>query len=80
MLFGAGFYSFTIGSLSGVFANLETRYFLKLVYVIFYIRQAHLESKVSAVEEFSKEAKLSRDLQGRLKASLEYNSLKSIFS
>ncbi len=26
MLLGAGFYSFTIGSLSGVFANLDTRY------------------------------------------------------
>lgn len=67
MIFGAGFYSFTLGSLSTLLANLDTR-------------RAHLTHKLMLMDEFCKENKFSKSLKHRVKKALEYISIKTIFS
>ena len=50
MLFGVGFYSFAIGNLSTIMATMDTR-------------SSHLRARISALNEFSKEAKLPENLR-----------------
>jgi len=67
MVLGAGIYSFAIGNLSSVLANLDTRESMKL-------------SKLATINEFCKEARLSGSLKEKLRASVEYTSQKNFFS
>lgn len=67
MLFGVGFYSFTIGTLSSVLVNMDTR-------------ENILKSKLAILNEFSKETMLSSTLKERVKKILVYNSQKNVFS
>ena len=67
MVFGAGFYSFTLGSLSSLLANLDTR-------------RSHLTNKLMLMDEFCKENKFPKSLKQRVKKALEYSSVKNIFS
>ena len=67
MIFGAGFYSFTLGSLSTLLANLDTR-------------KTHLLNKMMLMEEFCKENKFPKVLKSKVKQALEYSSVKNIFS
>ena len=54
MLFGVGFYSFAIGNLSTIMATMDTR-------------SSHLRARISALNEFSIEAKLPEDLRLKIK-------------
>ena len=67
MILGAGFYSFTLSSLSSLLANLDTR-------------RAHLTNKLMLMDEFCKENKFSKTLKKTIKKALEYSSFKTIFS
>ena len=67
MLFGVGFYSFTIGTLSSVLVNMDTR-------------ENILKYKLSILNDFSKETKLNTQLKEKIKKILVYNSQKNIFS
>ena len=49
MLFGVGFYSFAIGNLSTIMATMDSR-------------SSHLRARISALNEFSREAKLPDDM------------------
>jgi hypothetical protein len=67
MLFGVGFYSFTIGTLSSILVNMDTR-------------ENILKYKLSILNDFAKETKLSSQLKEKIKKILIYNSQKNIFS
>jgi len=67
MIFGVGFYSFTVGSLSTLLNSLDTR-------------QSHLENKITFMDEFSKETKLPKILKDKIRRALEYNSFVNVFS
>lgn len=67
MLFGVGFYSFTIGTLSSVLADMDSR-------------ENKLKYKLSILNDFSKEANLSIPLKEKIKKILVYNSGKHSFS
>jgi CRP-like cAMP-binding protein len=67
MLFGVGFYSFTIGTLSSVLVNMDTR-------------ENILKGKLAILNQFSKETKLSSNLKEKIKKILIYNSQKNVFS
>ena len=57
MLFGVCFFSFTIGSLSRIMGQMDTKELL-------------LANKLRIVEEFSREAKLNKDLKRRIRLAL----------
>ena len=67
MLFGVGFYSFAIGNLSTIMANMDTR-------------SSHLSARVSALNEFSKEVKLPDELHFKIKQFIEHNHKENIYS
>jgi hypothetical protein len=67
MTFGMVFFSFTIGGLSTMLSNINSR-------------DMNLNSKLLFVEQFSNDAKLSKDLRRRLKLSLKYSSDKVGYS
>ena len=67
MFFGAGFYSYTIGSLSSLLANLDGR-------------KGKLRSKIMQMEAFAKENHFKKALKRRLNLALSYNSARTIFS
>ncbi|CAD8104029.1 unnamed protein product [Paramecium primaurelia] len=67
MFFGVGFYSFTVGSLSTLMGTLDTR-------------ESHLQSKITFMDEFCEETKLSLQMKHKIRKVLEYNSLINIFS
>lgn len=67
MLFGVGFYSFTIGTLSSVLVNMDTR-------------ENILKGKLAILNEFCKQTKLPAYLKERVKKILVYNSQKNVFS
>lgn len=50
MVFGVGFYSFTIGILSSVLAHMDTK-------------STNLQKKISIMNEFCNEMKISKDLK-----------------
>ena len=57
MLFGVCFFSFTIGSLSSIMARIDSK-------------EVILTNKLAIIEEFSREAKLEKDLKMRLRYAL----------
>lgn len=67
IVIGAGFYSFTIGSISNLLVNLDTR-------------RSHLQNKITIMDEFCNEAKLNNTIKLSLRKALAYISIKSIFS
>jgi hypothetical protein len=67
MLFGVCFFSFVIGSLSSMMASVDTK-------------ANDLANKLSIIDEFTKQAKLDKDLSLRLRHALQYSSEKTGFS
>lgn len=67
MIFGVGFYSFTIGSLSTLLAQLDTR-------------SAHLQNKITFMDEFCEETQLSKQMKDKIRRVLIYNSMVNVFS
>ena len=67
MVFGAGFYSYTVSSLSSILAGLNTK-------------QSQLHNKITVTDEFCKETNLSQSLRDRIRQALAYSSMKSIFN
>jgi hyperpolarization activated cyclic nucleotide-gated potassium channel 1 len=67
MMFGVCFFSFTIGSLTSMITNVDTR-------------ETILTNKLAIIEEFSREAKLDRSLRARLRHSIKYLTEKTGFS
>jgi hypothetical protein len=60
MIIGVFLYSYTIGALSNLMANLDTR-------------KAKLNSKLEKLNELSREYKLSHEFHGKLATALEYD-------
>lgn len=67
MIFGAGFYSYTIGSLSTLLVNSNGR-------------RAKLRKKILLMEAFSKENHFKTHLRRKVNQALVYNSAKTIFN
>ena len=67
MIFGVCFFSFTIGSLASIFNRMDSK-------------EAVLNNKMLLIDEFSKEARLSKDLKFRLRHALQYSTDKTGFS
>jgi hyperpolarization activated cyclic nucleotide-gated potassium channel 1 len=67
MLFGLYFFSFTIGSLSSILSGIDTK-------------ENALINKLAVIDEFAKEANLSKNLQNRLRHALRYSIEQSGFS
>ncbi len=67
MFFGAGFYSYAVGSLSQVLINLDSR-------------RSQLANKIVVMDEFCKETKLAKALKLRIRKALEYTTIKNVFS
>lgn len=66
MIFGVGFYSFTVSSLSTLFGNLDTK-------------SSHLQNKITFMDEFCAETHLPKQLKDKIRKVLEYNSLVNVF-
>ncbi len=67
MIFGVGFYSFTIGILSSVLAHMDTK-------------SSNLQKKLGIMSEFCNEMKINKDLKLKLRRALAYNSEKNCFT
>ena len=67
MIMGAGIYTQVIGNLASVLATLDTR-------------ESAIQDKISTVDEFCKEAKISGPLRTKLKGAIEYSTGKNFFS
>jgi hyperpolarization activated cyclic nucleotide-gated potassium channel 1 len=67
-ILGVGFYSFTVGSLSSVLGALDT----KLNYYYNFLRQAHLENRITVMDEFCDETNLSKETRTKIRRSLSY--------
>lgn len=61
MIFGVGFYSFTIGNLSQIIASIDTQSVI-------------LSSKLSILNEFARRTDLPADIMFRIKRHLEINN------
>lgn len=64
MVFGVGFYSFTIGSLSSFLSTIDTR-------------ESILNEKLAATNEFAKETGISQICKRKISAVIKYSTLKS---
>jgi len=67
MIFGLCFFSFTVSSLSSMLNSVDTK-------------ESLLSHKLAAIDEFSEESLLAKDLRERLRVALKYSTLKSGFS
>lgn len=67
MVFGAGFFSYTIGTLSYLLVNNEGR-------------KGKLRDKIMHMEAFTKENKFKSALKRKLKSALTYNSARTMFN
>jgi hypothetical protein len=67
MIFGVCFFSFTIGSLASIFNRIDSK-------------EATLNNKMAAIDEFARDAKLDRELVVRLRYALQYSTEKAGFS
>lgn len=61
MVFGVGFYSFTIGNLSSVLASMDTK-------------SALLKQRLMTLNDFSKKIKMAQPLEFRIRKFLEDNN------
>lgn len=64
MMFGVGFYSFTIGSLSSFLSTIDTR-------------DSVLNEKLAATNEFAKETGISERCKKKITSAIKYSTLKS---
>jgi CRP-like cAMP-binding protein len=64
MIFGVGFYSFTIGSLTSILTSLDTT-------------NNELTMKLNAVDQMSREARLERSLMSKLRRAIKMHSKKT---
>jgi CRP-like cAMP-binding protein len=67
MIFGVGFYSYTIGSLSSLISSIDSQ-------------QAVLNQRIYTISEFSEEAGLDSDTQTDILNAIKYNSSQSMMS
>ncbi|CAG9334631.1 unnamed protein product [Blepharisma stoltei] len=67
MMFGLCFYSFTIGNISALLTGIDSK-------------EMQLTKKLSAIDEFSKEANLPKSLKTKLRDALKYSTEKNGFS
>jgi hypothetical protein len=67
MIFGVCFFSFIIGSLSSIFARIDSK-------------EAQLNNKMSIIDEFAKESQLNTELKQRLRHALSYSTEKAGFT
>jgi voltage-gated potassium channel Kch len=67
MCLGAGIYTQVIGNLASVLATMDTK-------------DSTIQDKISTIEEFCKEAKISSELRYKLRDSIEYATGKNFFS
>ena len=67
MMFGICFFSFTIGSLTSMISSIDTK-------------ETILVHKLAHIDEFAKEAHLSRELRSRLRHAIRYSSERLGFS
>jgi hyperpolarization activated cyclic nucleotide-gated potassium channel 1 len=67
MTFGVIFFSFTVGNLTSMLSSIDTK-------------ETILTNKILVIEEFCKEAKLSKDLRLRLKHAIKYSTERVGFS
>ena len=67
MCFGVAFYSFTIGNLTSLVSQIDTR-------------EKALEQKIFYINSFSAEAHLPREMRLRIRKVLEYNNSKISFN
>mmetsp|Transcript_6805 Transcript_6805/g.12291 ORF Transcript_6805/g.12291 Transcript_6805/m.12291 type:complete len:645 (+) Transcript_6805:1942-3876(+) len=64
MIFGVGFYSFTIGSLSSFLSTIDTR-------------DSLLNEKLAATNEFAKETGISERCKKKITSAVKYSTIKS---
>ncbi len=67
MVVGAGAFSFTIGSLSSVLANMDSQV-------------SNLSRRLEQLNEFCKNAKISKSLRDELRRHIEFKVRKGMFS
>jgi CRP-like cAMP-binding protein len=67
MMFGVCFFSFTIGSLTSMITNIDTK-------------ETVLTNKLAIIDEFSRESKLDKPLRARLRHAIKYLTEKTGFS
>lgn len=67
MIFGLCFFSFTVSSLTSMLRSIDTK-------------ESLLASKLTAIDEFSEESKLSKDLHARLRLALRFSTQRTGFS
>ena len=67
MIIGAGIYTQVIGNLASVLATMDTR-------------DSTIQDKISTVDEFCKEAKISGALRAKPREAIEYSTGKNFFS
>ncbi len=67
MIFGAGIFSYTVGNLASVLANFDAQ-------------SSDLTLKLVKLNEFCKDAKISKDLRDELRMNIEYTTRKGMFS
>lgn len=67
MIFTVYVFSFVIGSLSSLLSSVDTR-------------ENTLINKLAVIDDFAKEAKLTKDLKHRLRHALRYSTERSGFS
>ena len=64
MIFGVGFYSFTIGSLTSLMSSIDTK-------------EKALAQKIIYINQFAEEAQLPNKMRRRLRKVIEYNATKT---
>lgn len=67
MIFGAGFYSYTIGTLSSLLVNSHGR-------------RGKLKKKIIVMDAFTKENRLQKVLKRKIHQALVYNSARAVFN
>jgi hyperpolarization activated cyclic nucleotide-gated potassium channel 1 len=67
MIVGVGIYSFTIGALTSILSNQDTR-------------EGYLSAKLILMDEFGKDTRLPKELRLKIKRTLEYNSVRNVFN
>lgn len=66
MLVGVGFQSYIVGTMTSVFSNIENN-------------SNQLQKKLTIIEQFANDSKLSKNLKIKIKEALEYNCKKTNF-
>lgn len=65
MIFGVGFYSFTIGNLAGIISAID-------------VRAAHLQAKLQSMSEFVRRNNLPSDIEVRIRRFIENNHIEHL--